>query len=50
MKNIFIFSHTVNEQDQWRSSSFMERNFNYLNEEYAKGKVLVFDDMQLDIK
>ena len=48
MKNIFIFSHTVNEQDQWRSSSFMERNFNYLNEEYTKGKVLVFDDMQLN--
>ena len=49
-ENIFIFSSTFNEQDQWRSSSFMERNFNYLNEEYAKGKVLVFDDMQLDIK
>ena len=49
-ENIFIFSSTFNEQDQWRSSSFTERNFNYLNEEYAKGKVLVFDDMQLDIK
>ena len=49
-ENIFIFSSTFNEQDQCRSSSFMERNFNYLNEEYAKGKVLVFDDMQLDIK
>ena len=49
-ENIFIFSSTFNEQDQWRSSSFMERNFNYLNEEYAKRKVLVFDDMQLDIK
>ena len=28
----------------------MERNFEYLNEEYAKRKLLVFDDMQLDTK
>ena len=28
----------------------MERNFKYLNEEYAKEKLLVFDDMQLDKK
>ena len=28
----------------------MERNFKYLNEEYAKRKLLVFDDMQLDTK
>ena len=28
----------------------MERNFNCLNQEYAKGKLLVFDDMELDTK
>ena len=28
----------------------MERNFKYLNEEYAKENLLVFDDMQLDKK
>ena len=28
----------------------MERNFKYLNEKYVKGKLLVFDDMQLDTK
>ena len=48
---IFIFiCPKFNEQDLWRSSGFMERNFKYLNEEYAKRKLLVFDDMQLDTK
>ena len=28
----------------------MARNFSCLNGEYAKGKLLVFDDMQLDTK
>ena len=49
-EEIYIFCPTLNEQDQWRSSSFMERNFKYLNEEYAKENLLVFDDMQLDKK
>ena len=26
------------------------RNFSFLNEEYAKGKLLVFDDTQIDTK
>ena len=50
MKIFIFFCPTFNEQDQWRSSGFMERNFEYLNEEYAKRKLLVFDDMQLDTK
>ena len=45
-KDIYIFCPTFNEQDQWRSSGFIARNFSYLNEEYAKEKLLVFDDMQ----
>ena len=49
-KDIYIFCPTFNEQDQWRSSGFIARNFSYLNEEYAKGKFIVFDDMQLDTK
>ena len=28
----------------------MKRNFNCLNQEYAKGKLLVFDNMELDTK
>ena len=44
-EDIYIFCPTFDEQDQWRSS-----NFKYLNEDYAKGKLLVFDDMQLDTK
>ena len=49
-ENIYFFCPTFNEQDQWRSSGFNARNFKYSNEEHAKGKVLVFDDMQLEIK
>ena len=37
----------INDQ---RSSGFIEINFNYLRVEYAKGKLLIFDDMQLDAK
>ena len=48
-EEIYIFCPTFNEQDQWRSSTFMESNFKYLNEEYDKGKLL-FDDMKLDTK
>ena len=47
---IHIFCPTFDNQDQWRSSGFIARNFSYINEEYAKGKLLVFDDMQLDTK
>ena len=47
---VCIFCATFNEQDQWRSFIFMERNFKYLNEKYVKRKLLVFDDMQLDTK
>ena len=47
---IVIFCRTFNEQDQWRLSGFIAKNFKYLNEEYAKGKLLVFDDRQLDMK
>ena len=47
---VCIFCPTVNEQDQWMSFIFMERNFKYLNEKYAKRKLLVFDDMHLDTK
>ena len=50
MKIFIFFCPKFNEQDQWRSSGFLERNFKYLNEEYAKRKLLVFDDMQLDTK
>ena len=49
-EDIYIFCPTFDEQDQWRSSSFMKRNFSYLNEKYPKRKLLVFDDMQLDTK
>ena len=49
-EDIYIFCPTFDNQDQWRSSGFNTRNFSYLNEEYAKGKLLVFDDMQLDTK
>ena len=49
-ENIYIFCPTFNKQDQRRSSGFIARNFKYLNEEYSKGKLLVFDDMQLDTK
>ena len=49
-EDIYIFCRTFDKQDQWRSSGFNARNFKYLNEEYAKGKLLVFDDMQLDTK
>ena len=38
-EEIYIFCPTFNEQDQWRSSTFMESNFKYLNKEYAKGKL-----------
>ena len=47
---IHIFCLTFDNQDQWRSSGFIARNFSNINEEYAKGKLLVFDDMQLDTK
>ena len=48
--DIDIFCPTFTEKHQWRSSSFLERTFKYLNEEYAKEKLLDFDDMQLDTK
>ena len=35
-KDIYVFGPTFNEQDRWRSSGFIARNFSYLNEEYAK--------------
>ena len=47
-EDIYIFCPTFD--NQWRSSGFMARNFSCLNGEYAKGKLLVFDDMQLDTK
>ena len=46
----YIFCPTFNEQDQWRSCGFIARNFKYLNQEYAKRKLLVFDNMQLETK
>ena len=49
-EDIYIFCPTFDNQDQWRSSGFNAKNFSYLNEEYAKTKLLVFDDMQLDTK
>ena len=48
-EDIYIFCPTFNEQDQWRSSEFIARNLKYLNEECFKGKLLVFDDMQLAV-
>ena len=47
-EDIYIFCPTFDNQS--RSSGFIARNFSYLNGEYAKGKLLVFDDMQLDTK
>ena len=38
-EDIYIFCPTFNEQDQWRSSGFIAKNFEYLNEEYAIGKL-----------
>ena len=38
-EDIYIFWPKFNEQDQWRSSAFIARNFEYLNEDYAKGKL-----------
>ena len=49
-EDIYIFCPTFDEQDQRRSFSFMKRNFNHLNKDYSKGKLLVFGDMQLDTK
>ena len=49
-EDIYIFCLTFDNQDQWRSSGFNARNFKYLNEEYAKKKLSVFEDMQLDTK
>ena len=49
-EDIYTFCATLDNQDQWRSSGFTARNFSLLNEEYAKGKLLVFDDMQIDTK
>ena len=42
---IYTFCPTLDNQDRWRSSGFTARNFSFLNEEYAKEKLLVFDDM-----
>ena len=47
-EDIYIFCPTCDNQDQWRSAGFNARNLSYLNEEYAKGKLLFFHDMQLD--
>ena len=49
-EDIYTFCPTLDNQHQWRSSGFTARNFSFLNEEYAKGKLLVFDDMQIDTK
>ena len=49
-EDIYIFCPTFNEHNQCRSSGYTERNLKYLNEECFKGKLLVFDDMQLDTK
>ena len=47
-EDVYIFCPTFNDQNQWISSSFIERNYSYLNKEYAKSKLLVFDDTKLD--
>ena len=49
-EDIYIFCPTCNVQDQCRSSGYTARNLKYLNEEFFKGKLLVFDDMQLGTK
>ena len=49
-EDIYTFCPTLDNQDHWRSSGFTARNFSFLNEEYAKGKLLVFDDMKIDTK
>ena len=49
-EDIYIFCPTFDDQDQWRSSGFNAINFSYLNEDYARGKLLVFDDIQVDTK
>ena len=49
-EDVYNFCPTLDNQDQWRSSGFTARNFSFLNEEYAKGKLLVFDDPQIDAK
>ena len=49
-KDIYIFCPTFDNQDQWRSSGFIGTSFSCLNEEYAKGKLLVFDEIESDTK
>ena len=49
-EDIYIFCLTFDNQDEWGSSGFNARSFSYLNEEFSKGKPLVFDDMQSDTK
>ena len=47
---IYIFCPAFDDQEQWRTSGFNRRNFSHLTEKYSKGKLLVFDDRQLDTK
>ena len=49
-EDIYTFCPTLDNQHHWRWSGFTARNFSFLNEECAKGKLLVFDDMQIDTK
>ena len=46
--HIYIFSPTFYNQIKWRNSRSSDREGNkkYLTKEYAKTKLLVFDDMQ----
>ena len=44
-EDIYTVCPTFDNQDHWRSSGFIARNFSYLNVEYTKRKLLVFDDL-----
>ena len=48
--DIYIFCPTFNEQEQWMNSPFQQKNFNYSREDNVHNKLLVFDDMQTDLK
>ena len=49
-EDIYIFCPTFNEQEQWMNSPFQQKNFNYSREDNVHNKLLVFDDMQIDLK
>ena len=48
--DIMIFCPTYNNQPQWTKSSFEQKEFRYRKEEPAANKLLVFDDMQTNLK